>query len=219
MTIIFCMILSSSILFLMLLLQRVLFRRLFDFHLQNTLIKVCLSFLIFPLPLVVILIRIIIFYIFGNNQVSFFSGEKPILVFASNGILLNPSAGRSVKIVGMCFFIAGIIAAYRIISYLHFRKAVIKSVEVIGDEQAEALFHKTKCQLNITEPVKLYKSSYLHLAFTTGIRNPLIIVPADISFSDMELAFIHKLTHIQKKDVFFRIICSICTILYWVNLS
>lgn len=217
MAIVFCMIASSNTLFLMLLIQQILFRRLFNFQLQNTLLKICLSFLFFPLPLIVILLRIVLFYIFGNNQVFFIRGEDPLLVFAPNGILLNPSADRTVMIISLWFFIAAMIAAYRIFSYLKFQKAVMKSVEMFADEQVETLFHETKCLLNITTPVRLYKSSYLHLAFTTGIQNPLIIVPTEIDYSDLELVFIHELTHIQKKDVFFRIICSICTTLYWFN--
>ncbi|WP_181020071.1 M56 family metallopeptidase [Tetragenococcus halophilus] len=52
-----------------------------------------------------------------------------------------------------------------------------------------------------------------------GIKNPFILLPKDMSFSDKEFNYItfHELTHYQKGDTLFTFLFELLTCFYWWN--
>lgn len=211
------MILSSTLLFFILLLLRTPYINIFNYNLQDVLLKICFLLLLFPLPILINLMQLLLFYLFGNAQKLYFNNKEPIIVFAQQELELNSVAHKSFYFVILWFLLTCIITLYRLIPYIKFLGNITKFMEHIEDIQILSLLNQKKRLLKITSHIQLFKSETILSAFTTGILKPVIIIPSNTSYEDYELILLHELMHIKKKDVFFQLIRYICITLYWFN--
>lgn len=211
------MILSSSLLFFALLLLRKTHRQLFDYRFQDILLKICFLLLLLPFPLIIKLIQILLFSLFGNTHELYLNNTEPLIIFSRQHFRLNPAANKLIYFIILWFVFMCIIILYRLIPYIKFSKRVTSSMENIEDERIMSLLCQKKHLLKISSTILLFKSDIIQSAFTTRIWKPVIIIPTEITYEDCELILHHELMHIKKKDILFQIISYICISLYWFN--
>ncbi|MCG8376583.1 MAG: M56 family metallopeptidase, partial [Chlorobiales bacterium] len=88
------------------------------------------------------------------------------------------------------------------------------------DAKVERVFHETVADFAFSRPVKLIRSDLVTVPMTSGILNPIIILPAradEWSTERIKNVLIHELTHVGRWDVTTRFIAGIVRSIFWFN--
>ncbi len=93
MYVILSMILSGSILLLLFIVLKKIFKESFDYKLQITVLKVCLLLFILPLSFIRDLADIVLYDISGINftDMTLIKGSIPTVIFTDGDIVVNPA--------------------------------------------------------------------------------------------------------------------------------
>ena len=74
--------------------------------------------------------------------------------------------------------------------------------------------------VGLAREVRLLLSARTPVAFTSGLRRPVIVLPAEAlnwTASAIRNVLIHELAHIRRRDFLFEILCQIAVTLFWFN--
>ena len=70
----------------------------------------------------------------------------------------------------------------------------------------------------ITKPVELYTNSLISSPLLLGFFRPCIVFPtADLSDTDFQYTVLHELTHYKRRDMFYKWLVQIVICLHWFN--
>lgn len=91
-----------------------------------------------------------------------------------------------------------------LVRYIRSQKISKQTMTLLNNKQTEISFIQSQ---QVTSPA-IY-----------GIKNPVIFLPSDLSFSEKELKYIvlHEMTHYRKKDALVTLAFELLTIFYWWN--
>lgn len=104
MYVILSMILSGSILLLLFIVLKKIFKESFDYKLQITVLKVCLLLFILPLSFIRDLADIVLYDISGINftDMTLIKGSIPTVIFTDGDIVVNPAMHTMIGIFILC---------------------------------------------------------------------------------------------------------------------
>lgn len=141
----------------------------------------------------------------------------------TTGILsLSEESKRTVTaldIIAVVWFLGGIafISAH-MLSYLHYRKRLMRQGMPIEDEEIAGLLSELKNELGIKGGVSLWKYSRAASPMLMGFFKPVIVLPKE-DYSRDELFFIlkHELVHYKRHDIWLKLLLVVAKGIHWFN--
>jgi HEAT repeat protein/beta-lactamase regulating signal transducer with metallopeptidase domain len=88
------------------------------------------------------------------------------------------------------------------------------------DEEWQDLLHELLEQSGINRTVGLAVSNFPSVAITSGLRKPMIILPAAAEDWDEErrrVVLLHELAHVRRWDSFSELLAQVISVFYWFN--
>ncbi len=141
----------------------------------------------------------------------------------TTGILsLSEESKRTVTaldIIAVVWFLGGIafISAH-MLSYLHYRKRLMRQGVPIEDEEIAGLLSELKNELGIKGGISLWKYSRAASPMLMGFFKPVIVLPKE-DYSRDELFFIlkHELVHYKRHDIWLKLLLVVAKGIHWFN--
>lgn len=141
----------------------------------------------------------------------------------TTGILsLSEESKRTVTaldIIAVVWCLGGIafISAH-MLSYLHYRKRLMRQGMPIEDEEIAGLLSELKNELGIKGGVSLWKYSRAASPMLMGFFKPVIVLPKE-DYSRDELFFIlkHELVHYKRHDIWLKLLLVVAKGIHWFN--
>lgn len=219
MYVILSMILSGSILLLLFIVLKKIFKESFDYKLQITVLKVCLLLFILPLSFIRDLADIVLYDISGINftDMTLIKGSIPTVIFTDGDIVVNPAMHTMIGIFILWLLLACAICAYHLFLYWKSKKFAFSSAEAIQSDPLCSFLKDQAKAMNIGREIKLYQSNAIVSAYTMGTLHPVIILPANRVEAEQKIIILHELRHIKNHDTLINFLCLICKGIYWFN--
>lgn len=127
-----------------------------------------------------------------------------------------------IVIVSKCIvsvWLIGIVAGMTV--YIRKRIKLSKSSRqaFVCDKKTEAFFTQLKDELGLGKRrIKLRQSYSTTTAYVTGVVRPCVVINAErFTEKELKVIFSHELTHILHKDIFFRYLIAIASVLNFFN--
>ena len=141
----------------------------------------------------------------------------------TTGILsLSEESKRTVTaldIIAVVWCLGGIafISAH-MLSYLHYRKRLMRQGMPIEDEEIAGLLSELKNELGIKGGISLWKYSRAASPMLMGFFKPVIVLPKE-DYSRDELFFIlkHELVHYKRHDIWLKLLLVVAKGMHWFN--
>lgn len=141
----------------------------------------------------------------------------------TTGILsLSEESKRTVTaldIIAVVWCLGGIafISAH-MLSYLHYRKRLMRQGMPIEDEEISGLLSELKNELGIKGGISLWKYSRAASPMLMGFFKPVIVLPKE-DYSRDELFFIlkHELVHYKRHDIWLKLLLVVAKGIHWFN--
>lgn len=87
-----------------------------------------------------------------------------------------------------------------------------------SDKEAETIFKQVKTELNVAKNVKFYRSKAAASPLTFGFIHQTVVIPfGDYNSDELRFIFKHELTHVSRRDSFFKWITLMIVSTYWFN--
>ncbi|HBC93001.1 MAG TPA: peptidase M56 [Pelotomaculum sp.] len=114
---------------------------------------------------------------------------------------------------------ATVFALWHFYCYRRFTKELwADSIPVPENTEAAALLSSCKMALGIHNEIKLMQNYKIISPMLVGLRCPIILLPAsNMQDIDLKLVFIHELTHLQRKDLWVKMLALAAVTLHWFN--
>ncbi|MCL1948411.1 MAG: M56 family metallopeptidase, partial [Turicibacter sp.] len=108
--------------------------------------------------------------------------------------------------------------AYHAVQYIRFQRSVKRWSEPEDDLQALEIFNQVKMDLGIKQNIDLVVCSFVSGCMLSGFLRPIILLP-EKNFTDeeLELIFIHELTHFRRRDLWVKLLSMIAVAIHWFN--
>lgn len=221
--------LSGSVFYLFNLLFRPLEKWFLSPVMRNRILRVNLLIFLLPIPVFVYHMRNLLSRITDVNLYSNpFSERASISSYVSLPFHTDEyiffSEKNNLLIAIILFWLAGIFFRFSkyFISYYCFRKRAFSSpgIQKLGTTTPEYRLYCTACQnLKIHHIPEIFVLPNLDSPFTSGIFKHKIYIPLnwEISSEVYEIVLRHELTHIKRRDLFFKFLASVVIMLHWYN--
>lgn len=110
-----------------------------------------------------------------------------------------------------------ILATWNLYCYIRVIKCVKRSS--YSDKILEGVIDKCKLNLNIVDSIEVKRSYLINSPMIIGIIKPTIIFPSDMECTDSKLipVIIHELIHYKRKDLLFKLLQAVISIVHWYN--
>lgn len=139
------------------------------------------------------------------------------------GILsLSEKSKRNVSVLDIivvvwCLGEIAFISAH-MLSYLHYRKRLMRQGMPIEDEEIAGLLSELKNELGIKGGISLWKYSRAASPMLMGFFKPVIVLPKE-DYSRDELFFIlkHELVHYKRHDIWLKLLLVVAKGIHWFN--
>jgi len=137
---------------------------------------------------------------------------------------IEPVPEKSTSVVWTSEIIANIwltgvaiVALYYILQYAVFRIRLRKRVSV-SDENITSVFSDVCSEMNIKN-ASLGRWSEARGPMLVGYIHPIIVLPSNIDYDEQALRFIftHELTHFKRRDLWYKLLMSAVTAIYWFD--
>lgn len=121
------------------------------------------------------------------------------------------------------FWFVGVIVylLYETGSYFFFLYHIQKRREALVHKVWLTAFHQVCSENSFAEGVDLFTCDIIGQPCVTGIRKPMILIPYHLldilKPEEIKMVLCHELTHIKKRDVFFKFFISLLNSLNWFN--
>lgn len=100
-------------------------------------------------------------------------------------------------------------------------KRISRNFTEVCDPDIMAIAQQSCARLKITKSIPVYTDTYFHSPCITGIFNPKICLPQNISeqiqYHQLEHVLLHELAHYKRKDLIYSIGAVISVIIHWFN--
>ncbi len=148
---------------------------------------------------------------------TFVNGSKPAVIFAPNERYINAAYENHRAIIGIWLFISVCLFLRAVYVRCKLRNLIMHlSGEVISGTAWEFLCEWQR-HLGIRGKIRLYTTNADISAFTYGLFQPIIVVPATYAGKELELSILHELIHIKKKDSLILFLRTLTVGIYWFN--
>lgn len=141
----------------------------------------------------------------------------------TTGILsLSEESKRTVTIldiIAVVWCLGGIaFISVHMLSYLHYRKRLMRKGMPIEDEEISGLLSELKDELGIKGGISLWKYSRAASPMLIGFFKPVIVLPRE-EYSRDELFFIfkHELIHYKRHDIWLKLLLVVAKGIHWFN--
>lgn len=141
----------------------------------------------------------------------------------TTGILsLSEESKRTVTIldiIAVVWCLGGIaFISVHMLSYLHYRKRLMRKGMPIEDEEISGLLSELKDELGIKGGISLLKYSRAASPMLIGFFKPVIVLPRE-EYSRDELFFIlkHELIHYKRHDIWLKLLLVVAKGIHWFN--
>lgn len=97
---------------------------------------------------------------------------------------------------------------------------LLKRARPVFAQEWQALFRRISSSMSVQKPVRLMKSQMIHIAMTTGVIRPAVIIPASSNSWDQErrqVVLAHELAHVRRKDALMEIVAKASLLIYWFS--
>lgn len=115
-------------------------------------------------------------------------------------------------VLGLCFWlVVGIVRLKKL--------AIAQGVEPFA--RMQALFESCRNEMGIQKPIRLRLQQYLPVPAITGIRKPVLLLPASLmderDEQKLRHIFFHELSHYKRGDIVITYLLNILNAIYWFN--
>lgn len=111
-----------------------------------------------------------------------------------------------------------IISIYHVLRHRIFLKTVNRWSSKIQDTTIMDTFQRLKTQMGISSDIDLRSCLCITSPMMIGFRKPVILLPStEYAADELTLILKHELTHLQRKDLWFKTLLIIATTLHWFN--
>ncbi len=111
----------------------------------------------------------------------------------------------------LAFFLSSVLTRIKL------RKQIFEFCEEITSEAVLAIRARWQSCLGMKKNIPIYWSNVHRSAFTYGIFRQIIVVPKSYDMEELELAVLHELIHIKRKDSLILFLRSLAMGMYWFN--
>lgn len=209
------MFLSSNILLLMLLIILHIKDNFFSAHIRYNLLKISLLMAVIPLGYIKSLLMKIL--IQKTDMSLTIRGNLQTIMVTPNGLYPNKAYQYSVFIIGIWGFIAIIVFIRCALKQIKCRHYVLSISKESTAPEVISILIKHKKKLALKKQIKIYTCSEHIPSFTMGIIKPVIVIPQNENFCNLEFIIYHELCHIKQHDNLTRFIRLIVVGIYWFN--
>lgn len=211
MNIIFTMCFTGSLLFLLYLFANKVFRGIFSHRLNYAILKIVLFFFLTPLGFLKPLL-----YQTAVQDDFRLAGTLPIMITTPYGRNSNLIYQLHFLITAIWVSMAIAVFVWQQIKYFSLKKLVKRTMTEISDAEIESFMNDSRQTMGIKRKIMLFQSNYAS-PFTTGILNPVIVLPSHLPSDKQKLILMHELIHIQHFDSLFLFLRHLVTCFYWFN--
>jgi len=111
-----------------------------------------------------------------------------------------------------------VLFAYHIIKHARFTKLVRRWSEPAKDMRIVSLFKKLKSEMGIEKQIPLYICPSVNSPMLIGVFKPKILLPTtDMEQDELNFVLKHELVHYKRKDLLYKHLVVLATILHWFN--
>lgn len=148
---------------------------------------------------------------------TFIDCSKPLIVSWPNRYYMNPAYIHHLMLISiwllfsLAFFLSSVFARIKL------RRQILDFCEEITSEAVLTIQSRCQALLGIKKNIPIYWSGIHTSAFTYGIFRQIIIVPKSYDMEEIELAVLHELIHIKRKDSFILFLRFLAMGMYWFN--
>lgn len=135
-------------------------------------------------------------------------------------VVANAVAGWGWFQYAHLFWAVGAVAfiIWHLVSHLRFLSAVKRWSEEVKDPELLKVFEYTKAKLHIKKEVPVKRCACIKTPMVVGLVRPVVLLPsAAFSLDEVRLIFKHELVHIQRKDLWYKIVMLSALSLHWFN--
>lgn len=111
---------------------------------------------------------------------------------------------------------ASIYFLYNILIYILFKSKVMKSLYNV-DPNIKEIFYNLKMNIIPDEKIDIRESRIIDSPMIIGLIKPVLLIPKDITPQDIELIFRHEFIHLKRKDIFYKAVIFLSSIIHWFN--
>ncbi len=136
---------------------------------------------------------------------------------------VSRSAGQTISwsAIALVAWAVGVLAvAFRFLLGWLAARRVVGSAEPVTDTGLLAELDTVRCELDVSRPIRLAASDRFTVPFTTGLVDPIIVVPASFESRPpgrRRQILIHETAHIKRHDVLWMLLAQLAAALHWFN--
>ena len=219
MNVVITMILSSNILFIIFLIIEHFKKNLFLQSYRYSLLKICLILAITPFVYLKLSIQTLFLYFFPLQVKSdlLINGTSEVVMFTKHGIYVNLHYKYNLFVFLAWFFISLVLFNQLLWKQIAFRNNILSNAHENNNTYILNILKKHQKSLNIKRNIQIYIADFEVSPFTTGVFNPIIVIPAVAELYELDLIILHELYHIKKNDSLIRFLRLIAVGIYWFN--
>ncbi len=106
----------------------------------------------------------------------------------------------------------------KIIPYIKFKSAILKSSLEVQDIEILEIFNRCKDELNIGKNINLRNCQCIGSPMLIGIFNPTVLIPnTNEDEKTFKMIFLHELNHYKRKDILVKAFSFIVNVIHWFN--
>lgn len=219
MDILFSMIVSSNVLFLLLVVFEHFNRDIFNQRQRYWILKTSLFMSIIPIAYLKPVFRDMICPLLPDYQNMNLSmhGSISTVMFTPGGFYYNSIYRYNIIIIVIWLSFALTIFSWNLWKYIRIKKYILASVHESCSPDLLNMVDEYRAQLRIKSPVKVYETNMAISPFTIRIIKPIIVIPEQIDIYKQRLIIHHELCHIKNHDGLIRFLRSVIVGIYWFN--
>lgn len=111
---------------------------------------------------------------------------------------------------------AGVLSLWQLLAYQGFRRKALQAVEPVEESWIHSACEQAAGEAGLKRVPSLYQSAAVTTPMILGFLSPAMLVPdTRYSFGELRMVFLHECTHAKKRDLWYKLIFTVGSCLFW----
>lgn len=111
---------------------------------------------------------------------------------------------------------AGVLSLWQLLAYQGFRRKALQAVELVEESWIHSACEQAAGEAGLKRVPSLYQSAAVTTPMILGFLSPAMLIPdTRYSFGELRMVFLHECTHAKKRDLWYKLIFTVGSWLFW----
>ncbi|MEI3525663.1 MAG: M56 family metallopeptidase [Eubacteriales bacterium] len=111
---------------------------------------------------------------------------------------------------------AGVLSLWQLLAYQGFRRKALQAVEPVEESWIHSACEQAAGEAGLKRVPSLYQSAAVTTPMILGFLSPAMLIPdTRYSFGELRMVFLHECTHAKKRDLWYKLIFTVGSCLFW----